>query len=84
MRVIIGKIEKKMQETDIGGLQVITTPAPSVFLNLLVSVICRVTWYYWLLRKCKVIVPVSDYFRLVVESTEQDQNARLLYPAFAA
>jgi hypothetical protein len=32
IRMIIGKIEKKMQETDTGGLRVITTPAPSVFL----------------------------------------------------
>lgn len=31
--LIIGKLEKKMQETAMGGLQVITTPATSVFLS---------------------------------------------------
>lgn len=32
VRLIIGKLEKKMEETATGGLQVSTTPAASVFL----------------------------------------------------
>jgi hypothetical protein len=32
VRMIIGKAEKKMQETEMGGLQVITRPATSLFL----------------------------------------------------